>query len=292
MYFLLEKWDFCPKKDIVIDMDFKNKLDEAVTANNSLLCVGLDPDISKMPEFIANGAEPLFTFNKAIIDATADLVCAYKPNSAMYEATGAAGVKQLKATCDYINKNYPNIPIILDFKRGDIGNTNNYYASFAFDYLGVGAVTIHPYMGKEANKEYLVYKEKGIIVLCRTSNQGAGEFQDLQVNDLPLYKHVAKNVMTDWNINNNCLLVVGATFAAELGEVRKLVGQDAIFLVPGVGAQGGDIQRILKAGIGANKRGLIINSARDILYSSFGADFANSASEKALKTRNEINKYR
>lgn len=273
-------------------MDFKSKLDKAVTANSSLLCVGLDPDLSKMPEFITKGPEPLFNFNKAIIDATADLVCGFKPNSAMYEATGEDGIKQLKATCDYINTKYPNIPIILDFKRGDIGNTNNYYANFAFDFLNVGAVTVHPYMGKVANAEFLARKDRGIIVLCRTSNDGAGEFQDMQIDNLPLYQHVAKHVMNEWDANNNCLLVVGATYAAEMVEVRKLVGPDAIFLVPGVGAQGGDIQSILNAGIGANKRGLIINSARDILYSSNGPDFAKAAREKALKTRNEINNYR
>lgn len=273
-------------------MNFKQKLDAAMTANNSLLCVGLDPDVTKMPQAMANEPNAIFSFNKAIIDATAGVVCAYKPNSAMYEATGEAGITQLKMTCDYINSNYPTIPIILDFKRGDIGNTNGYYARFAFEYLAVDAITIHPYMGKQANDQFLQYKDKGIIVLCRTSNEGSGEFQDMHVGARPLYKHVAQHVMTSWNTNDNCLLVIGATYTDDLADIRQLVGPDAIFLVPGVGAQGGDIEKVLQAGLGSNGRGLIINSSRDVLYSSSGDDFAKAARNRAEQLRNLINQHR
>lgn len=273
-------------------MNFLTKLDKAITNNDSLLCVGLDPDINKIPPHIASQKDAFFIFNKAIIDATSNLVCAYKPNSAMYEAAGEDGITQLKKTCDYINEIYPKIPIILDFKRADIGNTNNYYASFAFNYLNVDAITINPYMGKTANNEFLSYKDKGIIVLCRTSNPGAGEFQDLIIDGKPLYQHVAKNIIDSWNTNDNCLLVMGATYADELAQVRKIVGPNMVFLVPGVGAQGGDVKSFVKAGIGANKKGLIINSSRDILYSSNGKDFADAAKAKAQEIRNTINNYR
>jgi orotidine-5'-phosphate decarboxylase len=160
-------------------MEFIEKLRSIWEKNNSLLCIGLDPDIDKLPASVKSSDSPLLTFNKAIIDATFDLVCAYKPNSAFYEASGADGIKELKATCDYIKEKHSDIPIILDFKRGDIGNTNKKYAEFAFNYLGVDAITVQPYQGKEAIQAFLDYKEKGIIVLDKMSNQGAGEFQDL-----------------------------------------------------------------------------------------------------------------
>lgn len=267
-------------------MDFISKLRAARDKNNSLLCVGLDPDEAKIPTGLASRS--YFEFNKAIIDATADLVCAFKPNSAFYEARGAAGVEELQQTCAYIQEKYPDIPIILDFKRGDIGNTNNHYAAFAFDYLGVDAITIQPYQGREAVQPFLDHKDKGIIILCRTSNEGAGEIQDLEVSGRKLYLQVAENVAKKWNANGNCLLVVGATYPEELTEIRQLVGNDMIFLIPGVGAQGGDIGAMLKAG-GDN---LIINSARDIIYASSGEDFAEAARVRATATRDEINKYR
>ena len=273
-------------------MNFLTKLDKAITKNDSLLCVGLDPDISKLPAHIASQKDAFFIFNKAIIDSTSDLVCAYKPNSAMYEAFGSDGIIQLKKTCDYINTNYPKIPIILDFKRADIGNTNNFYTQLAFDYLNAGAITINPYAGMQANTEFLRNKDKGIIVWCRSSNPGAGEFQDLIIDGKPLYQLVAKNVMASWNSNNNCLLVMGATYAEELAQVRKIVGPNTVFLVPGVGAQGGDVKSFVTAGLGTNKRGLIINSSREVLYSSNGKDFAEAARSKALNIRNEINNYR
>ncbi|MEK7594043.1 MAG: orotidine-5'-phosphate decarboxylase [Patescibacteria group bacterium] len=273
-------------------MDFKLKLSSLTTKNNSLLCVGLDPDIAKLPEHLRGSETPYFDFNKAIIDATADLVCAFKPNSAFYEARGAGGIEELKQTCMYIRQRYPEIPIILDFKRGDIGNTNNNYAAFAFDYLGVDAVTIHPYLGQEAVQAFLDHKDKGIIIMCRNSNAGAGEFQDLEVDGRKLYLTVAENVTTKWNANDNCLLVVGATVPGELAEVRQLVGDDMDFLVPGVGAQGGDVEATVKAGANSKGTGMIINSARAILYADSSENFAEVARQKAQETRDEINKYR
>ncbi len=273
-------------------MDFINKLKAIWDKNNSLLCVGLDPDMAKLPEHLRDSDAPYFTFNKAIIDATADLVCAYKPNSAFYEARGAAGIQELQLTCAYIHEKYPDIPIILDFKRGDIGNTNNQYASFAFDYIGADAVTIQPWQGGEAIQVFLDYKDKGIIVLDRTSNAGSGEFQDLLVNNRKLYLQVAENVRDNWNKNGNCLLVVGATFPQEMTEIRQLVGNDMIFLVPGMGAQGGDAEATVKAGLNSAGAGLIINSSRSIIFAASGEDFAEVVRQKATETRDEINSYR
>lgn len=272
-------------------MGFLQKLDAAVTRNDSLLCVGLDPDPAKLPEPLRGSNEPLFGFNKAIIDATADLVCAFKPNSAFYESRGADGIHELKKTCDYIRDYYPDIPIILDFKRGDIGNTNDHYVAFAFDYLGVDAVTIQSYEGRSALQPFLDRKDKGIIVLCKMSNEGSGEFQDLAAGDDKLYLKVADNVAKEWNVNGNCLLVVGATYPDELAEVRSRVG-DMALLVPGVGAQGGDVEATLRAGLNPDGRGLIINSSRAILYAGGGDDFAAAAKAKATETRDVINQYR
>lgn len=273
-------------------MDFKAKLNWAVGQNNSLLCVGLDADINKLPAHLKSVNKPLLAFNKEIIDATADLVCAYKPNSAFYEALGAGGIEQLKETVAYINKKYPNIPVILDAKRADIGNTNNGYVDFCYDYLGVDAVTLHPYLGGEALQPFLNRADKGAVILCRTSNPGSSELQDLLVEGEPMYQRVARKVERDWNKNNNCLLVVGATYPEEMKIIRYIVGPDMIFLVPGVGAQGGDVEATLKAGLGANQRGLIISSSRGIIFASSGKSFAKAARQKALKTRDEINKYR
>lgn len=273
-------------------MSFKSKLMRIVEKNNSLVSVGLDPDIRKLPGFLTKTREPLATFNQAIIDATADLVCVFKLNSAMYEGQGASGIEQLHTTCAYIRKHHPDIVVILDFKRGDIGNTNNYYAQFAFDYLGVDAVTISPYMGKEANEPYLAYKDKGIIVLCQTSNPGAGEFQDLVINGKKLYQLVAEQVVNEWNDNGNCHLVVGAPYPKQLAEIRAMAGDEIIFLVPGVGAQGGGLEQAVKAGVNSRGEGMIINSSREILFASSNKDFAQSSRSKTLELRNNINIYR
>lgn len=274
-------------------MNFLDKLNKAIEKNNSLVCVGLDSDFDKLPQSVKdeNHEHPQFEFNKDIINATADLVCAYKPNTAFYEARGEKGIKELKLTCDYINNMYPHIPIILDAKRADIGNTNVGYMKFCYDYLNIDAVTLQPYLGSEALRPFLDNKEKGVIILCRTSNPGAGEFQDLKIGEEALYQIVAKRVANDWNSNNNCLLVVGATYPEELAEIRKRTG-DMTFLVPGVGAQGGDVEATLKAGLNSEKRGLIINSSRGIIFASSEEDFDERAREETQKLRDQINQYR
>jgi len=272
-------------------MNFQDKLNNIIEKNNSLVCVGLDSDFEKLPESVKQKENPQFEFNKAIIDATHDLVCAYKPNSAFYESLGDRGVRELKMTFDYINEKYPEVPTILDAKRADIGNTNNGYVSFAFDWLEADAITLQPYLGSEAIKPFLERTDKGSIILCRTSNPGAGEFQDLKIGDKPLYQIVAEKVANEWNANNNCLLVVGATYPEELGEIRKIAG-DMTFLVPGIGAQGGDVEKTLKAGLNSQKKGLLINSSRGIIFKSSGDDFAEKAREETLKLKEEINKYR
>jgi orotidine-5'-phosphate decarboxylase len=273
-------------------MDFLSKLDESVDKNNSLLCVGLDPDIDKLPAHLRHDATPLFTFNKAIIDATADLACAFKPNSAFYEAYAAAGIEQLQLTCAYIQEKYPHLPIVLDYKRGDIGNTNTYYARFAFESLDVDAITVHPYFGREANEAFLAYKDKGIIMLCKSSNPGSDEFQNLELAGKKLYVHVTERIKNEWNTNGNCHVMIGATYPKELAEARQIIGEEMIILIPGIGAQGGDVEATVKAGINQVGKGVMISSSRDILYASSGNDFAEAARGRAQATRDEINKYR
>lgn len=251
-------------------MNFRQKLDKIVKKNNSLLCIGLD--------------QSSFASNKKIVDQTFDLVCAYKPNSAFYEAEGAKGIEELKKTCDYIKEKHPNIVIILDAKRADIGNTNEGYVKYAFDYLGVDAITLHPYLGSEAIKPFLDRIDKGCIILVRTSNPGAGEFQDLKIGKKTLYQIVAEKVSKVWNKNGNCLMVVGATYPEELKEIRK-IAPNVTFLVPGIGAQGGDVEKTVKSGLDKNNAGMIINSSRAII-------FAQNPRQEALKTKNLINSYR
>jgi len=258
-------------------MNFQEKLDKIVKKNKSLVCVGLDSDINKIPQ----GGQ--YLFNKTIIEATHDLVCSYKLNTAFYESIGYEGIKALKDTCDYLKKKYPEIPIIIDAKRADIGNTNNGYVQFVFTYLRADAVTLHPYFGEEAIRPFLNQKDKGIIILCKTSNPGSGEFQNLLIAGKSLYKIVAENVSSKWNTNKNCILVVGATYPNELKEVRKIVG-DMTLLVPGIGAQGGDLEATLKAGLNSKKQGLMINSSRGII-------FAKNPREEAIKLKNDINKF-
>ncbi len=272
-------------------MTIYQKLENAITKNNSLVSVGLDSDIAKLPEQFKNDPTPQFAFNKATIDATHDLVCAYKPNTAFYEARGARGIDELKMTCDYIKTNYPDIFIVIDAKRADIGNTNKGYVEFVFDYLGADAITLHPYLGQEALRPFLERKDKASIILCRTSNQGSGEFQDLKINGKKLYQIVAERVTKEWNANGNCMLVTGATYPEELAAVRKIVG-DLPLLVPGIGAQGGNVEKTVKAGLNSKKQGMIINSSRGIIFASSGEDFADKAREETLKLRDEINKYR
>lgn len=270
-------------------MGFNEKLSLAWEKNNSLVCVGLDPDLSKFPACISPQRESIFEFNKAIIDATHDLVCAYKPQIAYFSAYSAE--EQLEKTIHYIKANYPDIPVILDSKRGDIGSTAQKYAVEAFERYDADAVTINPYMGFDSAEPFLNYADRGVILLCRTSNSGASDIQDLSVDGMPLYEKVADLVANKWNKHNNCLLVIGATWPAQMAKVRSIVG-DMAFLVPGAGAQGGDVEQLVKAGKTADGRGLIINSSRGVLYASNGPDFAEAARQEATKLRDLINQYR
>ncbi|MEK6808305.1 MAG: orotidine-5'-phosphate decarboxylase [Nanoarchaeota archaeon] len=220
-----------------------------------------------------------FNLNKSIIDQTFDLVCAYKPNSAFYEGAGVSGLTSLKKTVDYIHQKDPDMPVILDAKRGDIGNTNEEYAKSAFDDLGADAMTVHPYLGKEALQPFLNRKDRGIFVLVRTSNPGAGEFQDLEVSGKPLYQVVAEHVKK-WNTNENCAVVAGATFPDKLKRVREIVG-DMPILIPGVGTQGGNVSDAVQAGKDSKNQGIIINSSRGII-------FAPNPREATLNLHQEI----
>lgn len=244
------------------------------------LSIGLDPEISLMPKKFMQEKEPLFTFCRMIIEATHEFAAAYKPNSAFFEGAGADGVRQLKKVCDYLGKTHPTIPIIIDAKRADISSTNNGYVKYVFDYLGADGVTLHPYLGSEALKPFLERNDKLAIILCRTSNSGAGEFQDLKVNYkkryIPLYEAVAHEVADRWNQYGNCMVVVGATYTKELKRVRKIVG-DMNILVPGIGIQGGKIGNVIKAGLNSKKRGLLINVSRAILYAGSPKDITLAA---------------
>jgi orotidine-5'-phosphate decarboxylase len=257
------------------------------------VCVGLDVDYKQLPAIVKEQRtieEAIFIFNRVIIDATANLVCAYKPNSAFYEAYGEAGIRALSRTIAYIKTAFPQIPIILDAKRADIGSTNTGYVLSAFDRMGVDAITVHPYLGKEALAPFLEHKDKGIIVLAKTSNPGSGEFQDLRVGEAqePLYQVVARNVAQHWNGNGNCALVVGATYPVELQRVRELVG-DMPLLIPGIGAQGGDVAATVTAAQDSRGWGMIISASRSIIYASRASDFAQAAYLATVKLRDEIN---
>jgi orotidine-5'-phosphate decarboxylase len=272
---------------------FIDKLSAAWTANNSLLCVGLDPDIARFPAHLQQQPDAIFAFCKAIIDATADSACAFKPQIAYFAALRAED--QLEAICDYLRKNHPHIPIVLDAKRGDIGATAEQYAREAYERYGADAVTVNPYMGSDSVAPYMEWKDRGVIILCRTSNPGGSDLQFLKVDGKPIYQHVAQLVADKWNTNGQCGLVVGATFPDELAQVRKIVGNMPL-LVPGIGAQGGDIQATMNAGKTANGSGMMINSSRAILYAKAdektGEDFAQAARRVALETRDAINQFR
>jgi orotidine-5'-phosphate decarboxylase len=259
--------------------------------NNSLVCVGLDPEIERLPASIAAEPSPIFQFNKAIIDATADLVCAYKPQFAHYAAYEAED--QLERTIDYIHRNHPGVPVILDSKRGDVGNTAERYALEAFERYHADAVTVNPYLGGDSLEPFLRHEDKGVIVLCRTSNPGARDIQDLEVGagSRKLYHVIAELAATKWNSRGNCMLVVGATYPKELAEIREIVG-DLPFLVPGVGAQGGDVAQAVQNGRTKAGTGLVISSSRAILYASSGGDFATAARAATLALRDQINAAR
>lgn len=280
-------------------MNPTDKYNARVQKSNSLLCVGLDADFKKLPERFQTMANPQFEFNKYIIEQTHQYVSAYKPNSAFYEARGEQGIAELKMTIDYLNQNHPDIFTILDAKRADIGNTNNGYMEFAYDYLGFDALTVNPYMGGEAIAPILDRSDKTAIILCRTSNPGSKDFQDLEVQSpseqspssrlgtsvpLPLWQYVAEKVSQEWNTNNNCMMVVGATYPEEMQKIREIAG-DMTFLVPGIGAQGGDIKSVLGAGLNSQKSGLILSASRSVI-------FANDPAMEAGRLRDEINSYK
>ncbi len=248
-------------------MEATEKYNARVQKVNSLVCVGLDSDVEKLPEQFKKLSQPQFEFNKWIIDETHEYVAAYKPNIAFYEARGTKGIEELKLTIEYLHERHPDIFTICDAKRADIGNTNRGYVSFLFDWMGFDALTLHPYLGKEALEPFLARKDKASIILCRTSNPGAGELQDLLVDGKPLWYHVANKVANEWNKNDNCMLVVGATYPEEMKEIRKVV-VDMTFLIPGIGAQGGDVKATVEAGKNGDGRGMIISSSREIIFSA------------------------
>jgi orotidine-5'-phosphate decarboxylase len=269
---------------------FTEKLNDVWDRNDSLVCVGLDPEIERIPASIAAEPSPIFQFNRAIIDATADVVCAYKPQFAHYAAYEAED--QLERTIDYVHQNYPHVPVILDSKRGDVGNTAERYAIEAFERYKADAVTVNPYLGGDSLEPFLKHGDKGVIILCRTSNPGARDIQDLQVDGgRRLYHVIADLAAKKWNSRGNCMLVVGATYPRELAEIREIVGEMP-FLVPGVGAQGGDVVQAVQNGRTPGGRGLVISSSRAILYASSGDDFAKAARNAAITLRDQINAAR
>jgi len=260
---------------------FLQKLDAACASSKSLLCVGLDPDPPRMP--VAN----VFDFNRAIIDATADLVCAYKPNLAFYEALGLKGLEALQRTVDHARRAAPHALLIGDGKRGDIDSSSAAYAKALFEVWGFDAVTVNAWGGGDSLAPFFSYADRGVFIWCRSSNPGAHDFQDLAPSDKPLYQHMARQAQT-WNKNGNIGLVVGATYPRELAQLRALA-PDMPFLIPGVGAQAGDLKTAVLAGVDKSGRRAVINSSRGILYASKGPDFAGAARRKAQETRDSIN---
>jgi len=261
------------------------QLYEQILKKKSFLCIGLDVDLNKIPQHLLQTEDPIFQFNKAIIDATHKLCVSYKPNTAFYEAYGIKGWQSLYKTIEYINDNYPEIFTIADAKRGDIGNTSSMYAKAFFNDLEFDSVTVAPYMGKDSVEPFLAFENKHTILLALTSNEGAFDFQTKKVEDKELYKQVLETSKT-WKNSENLMYVVGATKAEYFTEIRKIV-PNSFLLVPGVGAQGGNLQEVCKFGLNKNI-GLLINSSRGIIYASNGTDFAEKAREEALKLQTEM----
>ncbi len=266
-------------------MTFAERLSRAQHLSGSLVCVGLDPDPAKLPKDLKGAPDrfadslPLYAFNRRIVDATADIAAAYKPQIAFYSAVGAED--QLVASIRYIRERAPAALVILDAKRNDIGNTAEAYAREAFDRYGADAVTVNPYMGEDSVRPFLARPEHGAILLCRTSNPGAKDFQDLSSDGLPLYRRVAERAAQHWNQNRNLMLVVGATYPREMAELRQ-AHPEVSFLVPGIGAQGGDLDATLEAGLDAHGAGLLINSSRGIIYAGGGSAAAIRAAAVEL----------
>lgn len=278
---------------------FRDRL-EARWDRGLFVSVGLDPVWGRLPADItapagvpathAARADGMARFCCAIVTATADLACAFKPNAAFFEAEGAAGLDALQTVMRHIRATAPDVPVIYDAKRGDIGSTNAGYADHAFDQLGADAVTVHPYLGRESLEPFLARRDKGTVVLVRTSNPGGDEFQNLLVDGEPLYRAVARRVADRWNGDNNCAVVVGATYPRELAAVRAIVG-DMPILIPGVGAQGGDVRMTVEAGRDGRGRGMVVNASRSIIYASRGGDFAEAARAETERLTSQIQSF-
>jgi orotidine-5'-phosphate decarboxylase len=270
-------------------MNFKEKLTRIFEKNNSLLCVGLDIDQEKLPDFLFKTCKtPFFNFNKQIIDATKEFVYAYKLNMAFYEVLGKKGLEILEKTIQYIPK---EIIIILDGKRNDIGNTARKYAQAFFEIYNVDAVTLNPYLGVDSINPFLEYKNKCSFILCRTSNPSAVDFQNLQVQNKTLYEQVATKIK-EWNKHGCCGAVAGATYPDELKTVRGIIGEDIPILIPGIGKQGGDIEKTVRNGTNTGGKMALVNSSRGIIYAENSEEFAKKARVQARNLRDEINKYR
>jgi len=265
-------------------MNASDKYNARVDAGDSLLCVGLDSDLRKLPAAFRAKDAPQLAFNRYIIDATAACAAAFKFNMAFYEVNGADGWRQLAQSVNYLRERHPDILIISDAKRGDIGNTSGAYARAIYDELGFDAVTLNPYLGRDALEPFLDYSDKACIILCRTSNPGAGELQNLSLNGRPLWQIVAEKAAGTWNANGNCMLVASGANPAEMAQIRAIAGEMTL-LVPGIGAQGGDIKAAVQAGLNRAGRGLIINSSRGII-------FADDPAEAASGLRRAINAHR
>lgn len=270
-------------------MTFKQKLENIIKKNNSLLCIGLDTDLDKIPNGLLKEKDPAFTFNKVIIDATFDLVCSYKPNIAFYEAYGEKGHKALKKTIEYLQVQHPEIPIILDAKRADVSNTAKMYAKTAFEYWDADAVTVFPYLGLDATMPFLEYKNKCTILIIKTSNPDSKIFQDISINGEPYYIRMSKIIKT-WKYDNIGIFI-GATYPEELKKVREIF-PNVVFLTAGMGFQNAEIEKAVKAGIDKSSNNLICNNSREIIYAGHDKNFGRKSRYKAKELRNIINKYR
>lgn len=276
-------------------MNFTQLLLEASKANDSLLCVGLDSDMAKLPGSVKDDDDPQFEFNRRIIDKTKDLVCSYKPNLAFYEENGPKGMESLEKTVQYIRETAPGVVTILDAKRGDIGNTAKAYARAIMDRMGAHCITLNPYLGWDSLEPFLEDEAKGAFVLCRTSNKSGKEVQDLEVaydgRTLKMFEYMA-HLANTWNKKKNLGVVVGATYPEELKIVREIVGNDMPFLIPGIGAQGGDLERSVKFGCSKEGFAAVINSSRGIIFKDGGESYADFAGEAAKELRDAINQHR
>ena len=270
-------------------MSFMQQLGQRWNDSDSLVCVGLDPEPEKFPRKFNGDGDAVFGFCRDIVDATAGFACAFKPQIAHFAALGAEDA--LERLVAHIHAEHPGIPVILDAKRGDIGSTARRYAEEAFDRYGADAVTANPYLGGDSLQPYLDRADRGVVILCRTSNPGAADLQDLLVDGRPLYQHVAAKAATEWNANGNVALVVGATWPEQLREVRAIVGEMPL-LVPGVGAQGGDAEAVVRNARSSDGTGLMVSSSRAILYASSGDDYATAAADAARTLRDTLNMHR